>query len=253
MHVFATKMQVVVGAGVRGKPEALLNVLAVSAEARKNVLVIFGDDVGDGFTFGHDDLKIFAVDPHASLKIALILLDGFGSNVKEVASQLIDLLAADVGDIVFRKFGASEDEGLDVADVVEVLLADGNALETVRRSKGDLLEALAFGSKDNVAGHAIFAIDHAALVVDGLDGEGLGVGVIVSLFFEFGFAFAETFDDFVDRLGGWFVGDGIVSGGMELLWRSRFTRSGGRGRGRRRAGARIGFPRTGILGGYGKG
>ena len=91
-------------------------------------------------------------------------------------------------------------------DVVEVLLRELDALERRLRRGDDFFVALAIRGEQNVAGHAVFAVG-AAVEVDGLDDEGLRVGVVVALFFEFEFAVAEFFDDLIDGDVGWLGGD----------------------------------------------
>lgn len=225
VDVAAAEVEVVVGASVDREPIALFDVLAVGAEAGKYVFIVFGNDVGNGFAVRHDDLEIFVVDPDAALEVALVLFDGLGTNIENVAGELIDLLSANVGDVIFGKFSGREDEGLDIADVVEILLGEGDSLKGVGWSKGDVLVALAFGSKDDVAGHSVFAVG-AVFLVESLDGEGLGVGVIIAFEFELRFFFGESLDDVFDGHGRGIFGDGIVAGGMDLFGRRRSVVAG---------------------------
>lgn len=220
VHVARAEMEVIVRAGVNRKPITFLDVLAIGAETRKNVFIILSDDVRDSLAIGHDDLKIGAIDPHTALEIALFFFDDFGANVKDIARKLIDLLAANVSDVVFGKLRGGEDKGLNGTDVIEILFAEHNALEGVLRGVSDLFEALALGREDDIAGHTILAIG-AIIVVDGLDGEGLGVGVVVPFLPEFGFALGKTLDDVLGGDGRRLVNDGIVAGRADALGRRR--------------------------------
>ena len=105
-----------------------------------------------------------------------------------------------------------------VAHVIVVLLAHGDALEGIRRSKRDLFKALSVGREDDVTGHAVFAIG-PIVVVKGLNREGLGIGVIVAFALELRFAFGKSLNDLLDGNGGRFVDNGVVAGRMEFVRR----------------------------------
>src|SRR6202007_3193467 len=104
--------------------------------------------------------------------------------------------------------------------IVEVLLAEHNALQGILRGVGDFLKALAVGGEDNVTGHAVFAVG-AVVFIDSLNRKGLGVGIVVALTLEFVFALGKALDNVVDRHRGWVAGDGIVSRRMDSLGRRR--------------------------------
>src|SRR6202035_4378709 len=93
--------------------------------------------------------------------------------------EFVQLLPADIGDGVLRDVGGGQDEWLDVANIVLVLLRHVDAVESFCRSESHSFKALSVGSKDNFAGHTIFALG-TPVVVNFLDGESLSVSVVVA-------------------------------------------------------------------------
>ena len=167
------------------------DIFAIGLKLGKDVFVIALANVGDGLAVGFDDFHVAVVHPDAALKVALIFLDLLGAHVEDIGADFVDLLAADVGDVVFGQFGGGEHERLHVSSGrpypagKAMILCEGR-----RRSVGDLFVALAFGRKGDVAGHAVFAVGLPG-TVDGLHGEILHVGEVVALLLEFGFAAAN--------------------------------------------------------------
>ncbi len=62
-----------------------------------------------------------------------------------------------------------------------------------------MLSALAGGSENDVAGHAIFAVGPSRIFINGLNHKGLRVGVIVALFFELELALGELLNNLLGR------------------------------------------------------
>src|SRR5215472_7781041 len=221
VHIAAAKVQIVIGASVYREPVALLDVLAIGAEPREDILVILADDVRNGLAVGHDDLQVLVIDPNAALKITLLLLNDLGGDVENIRRKVVHLLTTHVGDVVLGKLGGGENERLHIANVVVILFAHGDASERIHGSEGDVLDALAFRSEDDVAGFAVLAVG-PTVIVESLDGESLRVGVVVAFALELRFALGEVLDNFIDRLGRRFVGDGIVRRADDALgWGSR--------------------------------
>src|SRR5208282_6878803 len=116
-------------------------------------------------------------------------------------------------------FRRGQHEWLDIAHVLQVLLAQRDALQRVRRSELDLFKALAVRSENDVADHAVFAV-RAPVIINRLDGKSLRVGVIVPFDSEFGFASGKALDDLRHGLGWRVIGNGVVARRMQSLgWR----------------------------------
>src|SRR5580692_10851066 len=111
-----------------------------------------------------------------------------------------------------------------------------------------MLGAPAGRSENNVAGHAILAVGASRIFVNGLNHEGLGVGVIVALFFELELAFGELLNNLI---GGNFGGIGrkrrLRGRLMRRAWWVRARLRQGRRSRRGVAGGRRQW--TGLLGG----
>ena len=168
------------------------------------------------------------------LKIALVLLNRLGGHIKHVRRKLVHLLPPHVGHVVLGQFRRGQHKGLDVAHVVQVLLAQHDAPQRVRR-RSDLFKAFAIWRENDVADHAVFAV-WPPVIVNRLDGKSLRVGVVVPLDSEFGFALCKALDDLRHGLGGRVIGDGIVARRMQPLgW---FGSSGRARKGDDRGGAR---------------
>ena len=83
-------------------------------------------------------------------------------------------------------------------DLVEVGGGHQDALQGVLGSEDDVLLALAVLVEDDVGDLLILAVNLVAVVVDGVDFDGLAEGVVIAGLFEFGLALAELGDDLVD-------------------------------------------------------
>ena len=91
----------------------------------------------------------------------LALLKGPGAGVEDVGIQFVDLLAAEVLDVVLRQVLGSEDEGQTVLDFVEVGGRHHDALEGVLRGEDDVLLALALGVEGDVGDLLVLAVSAA--------------------------------------------------------------------------------------------
>ena len=66
--------------------------------------------IGDGLAVDEDDLEILLVDPDFALEVALPFFKALGAGLEDVGVEVVDLLAAEVGDVVFGEIVGLEDE-----------------------------------------------------------------------------------------------------------------------------------------------
>ena len=201
----------VVGVCVGGNPEVAKKIFAVGGEVSKTILVVFGDDIRHGFAVGFDDLKIVVVDPNAAFEIALLFLDDFGNDVKDVGGEVVDFLAADVGDVVFGQLVAGEREGLDLLEVFFIFVAHLNSSERVGGGVDDFFIALPFRRKENVALDFVVAVGYV-VGVERLHLEILRPGVGAEKLFELRFLSREFLNDLIGRERRRLFGDGSFLG-----------------------------------------
>ncbi len=161
--------------------------------------------------------------------------EGLGAGVEDVGVELVDLLAAEVGDVVLGQVFGGEDEGEAVLDLVEVGGRHDDALEGVLRGEDDVLFALAVVVEGDVGDLLVLAVELVGVVVDGVDLDGLAEGVVLAGLVEDGLAGGELFDDLLrgDAGGGGGV-EGAEAGGVlrgDAVW-NRYSgeERGGRGR-----------------------
>ena len=164
------------------------------------------DVVGNVFAGDHDDLEVLLVYPDATLVVALVFLDGFGRSVEDVCVELVDLLSADVGDVVLWQIFSGEDEGETVLEVVEVLASEDEALDGVLRGEDDVFVASTVFVEADVGDLVILAVGTVIVVVDGLHLYVLAEGVVLAGLGEDGLFGGETFDDLLGRDAGWWSG-----------------------------------------------
>ena len=156
----------------------------------------------DGHAVDEYDLEILLVDPDFALEVVLTLFEGFGCDGEDVGFELVDVLAAEVVDLVFGLVFGGEDEGQAVLDLVEVGGGHEDALEGVLRSEDDVLLALSGVVEGDVGDLLVFAVDAVGFFGDGVDFDGLAEGVIFAGFGEERFSLAECLDDFIDGVAG---------------------------------------------------
>ncbi len=202
------------GLGVGGEPVFAVDLLVVGGEGRLEVRVSGASILRDGGAVDEDDLQVLLIDPDAALEVVLVLFEDLGAGVEDVGVDVVDLLAADVGDVVVGQVGCGEDEGEAVGDLVEVGGGHGDAavgavVEGVLRGEDDALFAGTLLVEDDVGDLLVLADDLAGVEVEVIDFDGLAEAVGVEGVGEFGFAGAELLDDLVGGEARWW-------GGIEL-------------------------------------
>src|SRR5258708_18767471 len=213
------EMQGAFGLGVGGEPVFAVNLLVVGGEGRLQVLVAFARVLRDGHAVDQDDLIVLLVDPDFSLEVVFVFFDGLGGHGEGVGVELVDVLAAEVVDLVFGLVFGGEDEGQAVLDLVEVGGGHHDALESVLGGEDDVLFAFAVFVEGDVGDLLVLAVDAVVVFGDGVDFDGLAVGVIFAGLLEGGFTLAEFFDDLVG-------GDAGGRGGVEATEAGGFLRGG---------------------------
>lgn len=226
MHRACTETERVIRTRVGGQPEIAKKIFAVGGEVRKQIFLIFFDDVRDGFPMGFHDLKIVIVDPYAALKVALILFDGFRLDIEDVSGKIVDFLAAHIGDVVFVQIIAGEGEGLNFFEIVDVLLGQSDALKGIARRESDTFNAPTFFVEKDVALDLILAIGHIVRI-ERLQDEMLGPSVRVENVLQLDFALGEFLDDLVHGYRGRLASDGRFGGFSRSRFRSSCTRRAG--------------------------
>src|SRR5579864_9263642 len=106
-------MEFVVSFSVDREPVEAVDLLAPGGELGEEIFLVSPlldfvagapvADVGNGLAVGLNDLKIVIVDPHTSLKIALLAFNLLRRYIKDVAVQLVFILLPNIEDVVFRK------------------------------------------------------------------------------------------------------------------------------------------------------
>ena len=150
----------------------------------------------------------------------MLFFDDFGAGGEDVGVEFVDVLAAEVGDVVLGQVFGGEDEGQAVLDLVEVGGGHDDALEGVLGGEDDVLFALAVVVEGDVGDLLVLAVDAVGVVGDGVDFDGLAEGVVFAGLGEDGFAVAEFLDDLVG-------GDAGGRGGVERAEAGGLLRCGG--------------------------
>ena len=121
---------------------------------------------GTDLAVDEDDLEVLLVDPDLALEVALSLFEDLGFGVEDVGVDLVDVLAAEVGDVVLGQVFGGEDEGEAVLDVLEVGGRHHDALERVLRGEDDVLVAFAIGIKEDIGDLEVLAVGLVGVVVE---------------------------------------------------------------------------------------
>lgn len=191
------EVQDALGLGVGGEPVLAVDLLVVGGEGWGEVFVALAGVVGDVLAVDEDDLEVLLIDPDLALKVTFVLLHDFGAGGEDVGVELVDLLAAEVGDVVLGKVGGGEDEGEALLDVAEVGWGHLDTLERVLGGEDNVLGALAFLVEGDVGNLLVLAVDAVGVFFERVDFYGLAKGVVLAGLVEEGFAGGELFDDLV--------------------------------------------------------
>ncbi len=191
-------MQGAFGLGVGREPVLAVDLLVVGGEGRLKVLMALSHILRDRLSVDEDDLVILLVDPDLALEVAFSLFEGLGTGLEDVGVELVDLLAAEVLDVVLGHLLGGEHEGEAMLDLFEVCRGHQDALEGVLRSEDDALGAAALLVEGDIGDLLVLAVGPAGVLREGLDLHGLTKDVVLPGLVELAFAFAELLDDLVD-------------------------------------------------------
>lgn len=169
---------------------------------REEVLLLAGDDFGNGFAFAADDREIVFIDPQHAIEEPLAGKNLARTDGEQPAIAAIDRLLTFVFDVVEPELVFGHDVWLDVAEVGEILIGHDEVPEAHHGSADEALGAVAGGGEDDFADFAIFAGLGAALV-EFLQVNGLRVSVPAA----FGGGFAFTMGDPFGEVGGRVFGE----------------------------------------------
>ena len=150
-----------------------------------------------------------------------------GGAVEDVGVELVDALAAEVGEGVVGQLGCGEDEGEAVGYVIEVGFGEGDALEGVGGGEEDVLLAAAGVVEGDVGDLVVRAVGLVGVGGEGFEGHVLAEGVVVAGGSERGFLLGHVGEDLLDGGGG---GRG-VEGAEALLGLLGKERRGGEDQG----------------------
>src|ERR1044072_4019937 len=116
-YLAVAEVELVVGIGVGREPVLAVNLFPVSLERGEALLAL-----GHALALDLDYLQVAVVNRYAPLKEALadLLRHHLRRNVEDESAELVNLLAADVGEVVLVYLRGFEREGLDAAQVFEV-------------------------------------------------------------------------------------------------------------------------------------
>ena len=87
-----------VGAGVDGEPVLAVDLLVVGREGRGEVFVAGAGVLGNGLAVDEDDLVVLLIEPDLALEVAVVFDELAGFAVEDVGVELVDALAAEVGE-----------------------------------------------------------------------------------------------------------------------------------------------------------
>ena len=215
VSVAAGEVEVALGLGVGGEPVLAVDLLVVGGVGGLEVFVAFALVVGDGFAVDKDDLEVLLIDPDFALEVALVLLEDLGAGGEDVGVELVDVLAAEVGDVVLGEIFGGEDEGEAVLDVLEVGGGHHDAFEGVLGGEDDVLVAFSVAVEGDVGDLLVLAVGLAGVVVDGVDSDGLAEDVVLAGLVEDGLAGGEFLDDLLrGEAGGWGGVERTEAGGL---------------------------------------
>ena len=192
------------GLGVGGEPVLAVDLLVVGGVGRAEVFVAGAGVLGDGDAVDEDDLVVLLIDPDLALEVAVIFDELLGLDVEDVGFEVVDVLLAEVGEVVVGELGRGEDEGEALLDVREVAFGHDDALDGVLRGKGDVLFAAAGFVEADVGDLVVLAVGAVGVVGDGVEFYVLDEGVLVAGSGEGGLLLAHLVDD---------LGDGDAGGG----------------------------------------
>ena len=216
------KVQGAFALGIGREPVLAVNLLIVGGEGRLKVFVAAACVLGHGFAVDEDDLEVLLVDPDLALEVAVVLDEDLGPGGEDVGVEIIDVLAAEVVDVVLGQVFGGEDEGEAVLDVLEVGGGHEDALEGVLRGEDDVLFALVVGVEGDVGDLLVLAVDAVGVFGESVDFDGLAEGVVLTGLVEDGLAGGELVDDLLrGHAGGgcgveWAEAGGVLRG--DAVW-----------------------------------
>jgi len=211
------EVEIAFGLGVGGEPVFSVDLLVVGGEGRLQVFMAGTRVLRYRLAVNEDNLQVLLLNPYFSLEVVLSFDEGFGRDGEDVGVELVDALAAEVVDVVFGLIFGGEDERQAMLDFVEVGGSHEDAFEGVLRGEDDVFFALAGVGEGDVCDLLVLAVDAVGVFGDGVDFDGLAIGVVFAGFGEERLALAEFLDDFV-------YGDASGRRGIERSEASRLLR-----------------------------
>ncbi len=171
---------------------------AQGGEAGKEVFVRAGAEFRDGAAVGADDGEGLLFGPDEAVEHAKALKELAGGEFEDPAIAAVHILVAlEADDVAGQEFGGDQ-QGLDVANVGEVLGGEDQALKGVGRGADQLFGAFARWGEDDVAGLAVLATARTAF----FDHNLLAVSILSARVLRGEFAFGDAAGEIRRRIGG---------------------------------------------------
>ncbi len=139
--------------------------------------------------------QILRVHPHDAVEIGLDALDSSGFCLEDVAIDLVNLLLAQVLQVVFRKLAGSQRKRGDTLNPFKILRPEKKVLEGGARSFNNLFECLPLHVPARLSYQHEFA-RWLSVCPELLDPNRLPVGIVCAREDVFVFLHGETLDDF---------------------------------------------------------
>src|SRR5262249_35726374 len=150
------KHELIVGIGVGRKPVAAIDVLPVRFELGK-ALISFGH----ALAFDFHDLQVLVINPDAAQKEAFTNFLGhyLGLDVEHIGINCINVLVALIRKVILNNLACFKGEGLNPAEVINVLICYAELHQGRLRKKGDLLKSITAVVKNKLRGTMVLTCD----------------------------------------------------------------------------------------------
>ncbi len=196
------EMQNALSARVRGKPVLPIDLLVVRRKWRRKIRVAGPGVLRHIQTIYQHDLQVLLVRPDLALEVAVTLHQLLRGNIENIGIQVVDLLFAEVRQVVLGQLRRSQDEGQSLLDVVDIVLSKDDVLQRVARREDDMLYPMVRVVIGNI-GHLLpLPIWTMGVVIDGVHLHGLSEGVAVPCVLKRGLFRAHPLDNLRHRDAG---------------------------------------------------
>ena len=214
------------GAGVVREPIFSFDVLAISLEYfKRQRRRLDGAQIGNPFSVGFDNFEIFLVDPNDAVEERMLAVEGFGSNLENVAIDFVDLFGIQILDVVFGELARDDRERGNTREKLRIFRLELKILQRGGRGGNRFfIELAVIGMHRVVGGRELSTgtpIRSEFLNTDGLAISKLRACPQISLFF-----FSEDLDNFRGRERRGSFGLGNTGDALYFVFGRRSKRTG---------------------------